>query len=148
MVVIYPTESKFNLHHPVSSYFVLPVLQTPSMSSPALASLSSRLTTTSTLLLERQRIISLSLPPSASSTALIIRNLTSIKGDLTKLESQVETEEAVLSAGGRKKGKEGEGELARGVREAGERYDRLIAMLGDDELGRDKAKELRRELKM
>jgi syntaxin 8 len=127
----------------------------PAMSSSlALASLSSKLTTTSHLFLERQRIISLNLPPSASSTAQIIRNLTSIRGDLTRLEEQVGTEKSVLIAGGRKsKGKSRngggaeEGEFGKSVREVGERYDRLVGMLGDDELGKEKAKELKREVK-
>jgi hypothetical protein len=127
-----------------------------SMTTPALHSISSRLTTTQSLLLERQRILTLSLPPSASSTAQIVRNLTSLKTDLEKIQIQVNTEEEVLSAAGRRgvngkgkrKGKgEEEGELGRSVRELEERFDRLVGMLGVDEIGRDKARELRREVK-
>lgn len=45
----------------------------------------------------------------------------------------------------RGKGKQGESEVEKQVREIGESYDRLISMLGEDEAGRDKAKALARE---
>ena len=126
---------------------------------PALASVSARLTTTSSLLLERNRVVSLHLAPSASSTAQIVRNLTAIRSDLSKLEDEVELEAAGLAVGGsggrgrgrgsggkgKKGGKRSEGELANGVRELGERYDRLVDMLAEDDVGSEKAKSLKRE---
>lgn len=112
--------------------------------STTLTSIQARLITTSTLLLERERIISLKLAPSASSTAQITRNLTTLKTDLSKIEDEVELEAAGLAVGGKKRGKTVEGEMEQAVREAGERYDRLIEMLEEDSIGREKAKELKR----
>lgn len=43
------------------------------------------------------------------------------------------------------KGKQGESEVEKQVREIGESYDRLVGMLGEDDAGRDKAKGLVRE---
>ena len=117
----------------------------PMSTSSSFASLSQRLTTTSTLLLERSRILSLSLPPSASSQTLIVRNLTSIRADLAQLSDQLALESSGLVIGGRKRGKGAEGELAKTVREMEGRYDRLLDMFGEDEVGREKARKLRRE---
>lgn len=116
------------------------------MSSPALLSLQQRLTSTSSLLLERSRVISLNLPPSASSQNQIVRNLTSIKNDLTKLEEET----AGFSNGGtgtpgKKGGKGREGDVGRQVREVGESFDRLVEIFGEDDVGREKAKNLRRD---
>ncbi|KAI9633998.1 uncharacterized protein MKK02DRAFT_28727 [Dioszegia hungarica] len=119
------------------------------MSNPALLALSQRLTSTSSLLLERSRVISLNLPPSASSQNQIVRNLTSIKNDLAKFEDELQLESSGLSVGGRdtpskKGGKSREGDVARQLREAGESFDRLVEIFGEDEVGREKAKILRR----
>jgi syntaxin 8 len=86
-------------------------------------------------------VISLKLAPSASSTAQITRNLQSIRADLTKLEAQADSVKA-----GKGKGKAGkESELEKGVREAGDRYDRLVEMLEEDDSGKERAKALKRE---
>lgn len=116
-------------------------------SSPA--SISARLTTTSTLLLERSRILSLSLPASASSQTQISKNFTTIRTDLAKLSDQLELENSGLVVGGgkKKKGKSIEGEFGRSVRELEERYDRLLEIFGEDEVGREKVKSIRREVK-
>lgn len=115
------------------------------MSTPtSLASTSQRLTTTSTLLLERSRVLSLSLNPSASSQTQIVRNLTAIRTDLAKLSDQLELESSGLVLGGKKRGKGAEGEVGRQVHEMEGRYDRLLEMFGEDEVGREKAKTLRR----
>ncbi|KAK4685707.1 hypothetical protein P7C73_g4439, partial [Tremellales sp. Uapishka_1] len=111
------------------------------MTSPSLASISSKTTTTSSLLLERSRVLSLNLPPSASSQNQIIRNLTSIKNDL----AQLSIERSGLSVGGGSGGKSSklnDREL-KGL-EAG--YDRLLDMFAEDQFGRDKVKSLRREV--
>jgi len=115
----------------------------PSMSnpSPTLASLSRRLTSTSQLLLERQRIISLNIAPSASSTNTIVRNLSSIKKDLQQIQGDL-TQNGLTSG----KGKKGESEVEKQMRECGESYDRLVEMLSEDESGRAKAVALTREL--
>lgn len=121
------------------------------MSNPALLSLSQRLTSTSSLLLERSRVISLKLPPSASSQNQIVRNLTAIKNELSKLEDEYQLESSGLNVGGRdalrKGGKGKEGDVQRQLREAGESFDRLVEIFGEDDVGREKAKVLRREVK-
>jgi len=109
--------------------------------SPTLASLSRRLTSTSQLLLERQRIISLNIAPSASSTNTIVRNLSSIKRDLQQIQGDLA--QNGLTNG---KGKKGESEVEKQMRECGESYDRLVEMLSEDESGRAKAVTLTREL--
>lgn len=125
------------------------------MSSPSsYLALSQRLTSTSSLLLERSRVISLNLPPSASSQNQIVRNLTLIKADLDKLQDQAQLESSGLSVGGsgsgsggsaRGKGKKAEGQAEKQLRELGEQYDRLVEMLAEDAIGKEKAKSLRRE---
>jgi len=107
--------------------------------SPTLASLSRRLTSTSQLLLERQRIISLQIAPSASSTNTIVRNLSAIKRDLHQIQNELG------SNGLAGKGKKGESEVEKQMREIGDSYDRLVEMLGEDESGKVKAKALTRE---
>lgn len=102
------------------------------MTSPALLTLSQKLTTTSSLLLERSRVLSLNLPPSASSQNQIVRNLTVIRNQLDKLEI------ARNSGQGKEQDREMEEEL-------GQQYDRLLDMFGEDEVGREKGKALRRE---
>ncbi|WVF73071.1 hypothetical protein IAT40_007890 [Kwoniella sp. CBS 6097] len=112
------------------------------MSTPTTASVSSRLTTTSSLLLERSRIISLNLKPSPSSTSQIIRNLTSIKKDLDTLESNTN----INHTNGKGKGvSDGDGDGDGVVGELGGRYDRLLEMLSEDDVGREKVKTLKRE---
>jgi syntaxin 8 len=113
------------------------------MSTPALLSIQQRLSSTSSLLLERSRVISLKLPPSASSQNQIVRNLTSIKNDLSKLETEYQV---VASTPGKKGGKTKEGELTRQLREVGESFDRLVEIFGEDDVGREKAKVLRRQI--
>jgi syntaxin 8 len=107
--------------------------------SPTLASLSRRLTSTSQLLLERQRIISLQIAPSANSTNTIVRNLLAIKRDLQQIQSELSSN----GLGG--KGKKGESEVEKQMREIGDSYDRLVEMLSEDESGKGKAKALTRE---
>ncbi|ORX40636.1 hypothetical protein BD324DRAFT_647555 [Kockovaella imperatae] len=110
------------------------------MAPPSLLSIQSRLTTTSSLLLERSRVISLNLAPSASSTSQIVRNLTTIKNDLEKLADESDIEASGLSVGG--KGKRANG----GIKEAVERYDNLVEMLRDsDDMGKERAKGLARK---
>ncbi|WVO14261.1 hypothetical protein L204_101893 [Cryptococcus depauperatus] len=104
------------------------------MSTLTPESVALRLTTTSSLLLERSRVLSLNLKPSPSSTQQIVRNLTGIRTDLERLASEGED----WTKG---KGREG------GEEELGERYDRLVEMLEEDEVGREKAKPLRRDVK-
>jgi syntaxin 8 len=111
--------------------------------SPTLASLSRRLTSTSQLLLERQRIVSLKIAPSASSTNTIVRNLSSIKRDLQQIQGDL-AQNGLTNANG--KGKKGESEVEKQMRECGESYDRLVEMLSEDEGGRAKATALTREL--
>ncbi|KAL7418460.1 hypothetical protein Q5752_006918 [Cryptotrichosporon argae] len=121
------------------------------MSTPSVASLSARLTTTSSLLLERSRILSLSLTPSAASSAQIFRNLAGLRADLARLD-EAALERGGLSVGGgstggagRARAKDAESEAGRAIRELGERYDRLVEMLEEDEVGREKARSLKRE---
>jgi len=109
--------------------------------SPTLASLSRRLTSTSQLLLERQRIISLNIAPSASSTNTIVRNLSSIKRDLQQIQDGL-SQNGLNSS----KGKKGESEVEKQMRETGDTYDRLVEMLSEDESGRVKAVALTREV--
>lgn len=55
------------------------------------------------------------------------------------------------SAAGKNKGKsgrKGESEVDRGIRDCEERYDRLLEMFGEDEIGREKVKGLHRERKL
>lgn len=66
--------------------------------------------------------------------------MTSIKRDLKQIEDDLESNG--LTKG---KGKQGESEIEKQVREIGESYDRLVGMLGEDDQGRDKAKALIRE---
>jgi syntaxin 8 len=128
-------------------------------STPSLASLHHRLTSTSQLLLERSRVVSLKLTPSASSTNTIVRNLSAIKTDLQRIEDDLEANglkgsPATSSAGtavskGKNKSKglatPKESEVEKQVREVGESYDRLVAILGEDEGGRERSKTLVRE---
>ncbi|WVO21200.1 uncharacterized protein IAS62_002507 [Cryptococcus decagattii] len=110
------------------------------MSTSTPASISQRLTTTSSLLLERSRILSLNLKPSPSSTQQIVRNLTSIRSDL----EQLELESTGLVLGGKKGKTKGGDEGDEEVKQLEERYDRLLGMLEEDDLGREKAKDLKR----
>lgn len=114
------------------------------MSTPTPASISQRLTTTSSLLLERSRILSLNLKPSPSSTQQIVRNLTSIRSDLERLE----LESTGLVLGGKKGKTKGGDEGDEEVKQLEERYDRLLGMLEEDDLGREKAKDLKRTSQM
>ncbi|ODN99032.1 hypothetical protein I350_07184 [Cryptococcus amylolentus CBS 6273] len=106
------------------------------MSSPA--SISQRLATTSSLLLERSRILDLGMKPSPSSTQQVVRNLTSIRADLERLDAL----SPGLGGGGKGKGRGEGGE--EGVEELRGRYDRLVEMLERDDVGREKAKALKR----
>ncbi|WVQ67022.1 uncharacterized protein L199_005215 [Kwoniella botswanensis] len=104
-------------------------------------SLSVKLNSTSSLLLERARIISLNLKPNPSSLSQIIRNLTSIKLDLDQLQLEHGLDQDP-------KGKliDDGSEVGKGdIEELCERYDKLLEMLLEDELGKAKVNELRRE---
>lgn len=114
------------------------------MSKTTPASISQRLTTTSSLLLERSRILSLNLKPSPPSTQQIVRNLTSIRSEL----EQLELESTGLALGGKKGKAKGGDDGDEEVKELGERYDRLLEMLEEDDLGREKAKDLKRTSRM
>jgi syntaxin 8 len=99
------------------------------------------------------------LTPSASSTNTIVRNLSAIKTDLQRIEDDLEANglkgsPATSSAGtavskGKNKSKglatPKESEVEKQVREVGESYDRLVAILGEDEGGRERSKTLVRE---
>ncbi|WRT70246.1 uncharacterized protein IL334_007241 [Kwoniella shivajii] len=122
--------------------------------SATISSISVRLNSTSSLLLERSRIISLNLKPSPSSTSQIIRNLTSIRADLGQLELENKGfrvgggggggggGNANASANGKGKNNRGENDE---LNELGERYDRLLEMMSEDDVGKEKVKDLRRE---
>nr|XP_019010286.1 syntaxin 8 [Kwoniella pini CBS 10737]OCF49067.1 syntaxin 8 [Kwoniella pini CBS 10737] len=109
-------------------------------------SISVRLNSTSSLLLERSRIISLNLKPNPSSLSQITRNLISIRSDL----DQLELENDGLLVGQSKKGKlidDGDKENEE-IEELKRRYDQLLDILGEDEVGRGKVKDLIREEKI
>ena len=114
------------------------------MTSPSIITLQQKLSTTSSLLLERSRVLSLSLSPSASSQNQIVRNLTVIKNELDKLFS------AAGGAGTTGKGSSGSkvktkgGDMDQQVEEMAEQYDRLLDLFAEDEVGREKGKALRR----
>nr|XP_018260919.1 syntaxin 8 [Kwoniella dejecticola CBS 10117]OBR83077.1 syntaxin 8 [Kwoniella dejecticola CBS 10117] len=107
-------------------------------------SISVRLNSTSSLLLERSRIISLNIKPNPSSLSQITGNLTSIRSDL----DQLELENDGLLVGQSKKGKliddQNDNEE---IEELKRRYDQLLEILAEDEVGRGKVKDLRREEK-
>ena len=111
------------------------------MTSSNLLSIQSRLTTTSSLLLERSRVISLNLSPSATSTSQIVRNLTTIKSDLERLQDESALEASGLAVGGGKRGKKVPKGSARGLSELEGRFDNLVEMLRDsDDVGKERAK--------
>lgn len=107
------------------------------MSNPTPASVSQKLTTTSSLLLERSRVLSLNLPPSSSSQTQIVRNLTALKNDITRLEDELDLESGGLRVGAGKGREREEGAVVRGL---AEQYERLIEILEEDEVGREKVK--------
>ena len=115
-------------------------------SSSSHASISQRLTSTSALLLERSRILSLGLKPSPSSTSQVVRNLTTLKSELSRAYDAALIESDGLRVGV-KKGKKAQGEVLNGLEELGRRYDGLVDMLGEDDVGRERAKTLARETK-
>lgn len=117
--------------------------------APTIPSIQQRLTTTSSLLLERSRVLSLNLRPSPSSTAAVVRNLTAIRAELAQLAEQAEIESSGLVLGGKAlpKGKGGASDTQAELDRLGEGYDRLLEMLAEDDVGRDKAKALQREKK-
>lgn len=90
----------------------------------SLTSISARLTSAQSALLERSRVISLGMTPSASSTHSLVRTLRNVKGDLDKVPESEDGDE---------------------LRELETRYDRIIDMLAADDEGRERAKDLRRE---
>ncbi|WOO81983.1 putative syntaxin-8B [Vanrija pseudolonga] len=112
----------------------------------AIASISNRLTSAQSQLLERSRILGLGMKPSPSSTQSLVRTLTQVRNDLAKLEGEAELEAAGLAVGGggKKRSNLSGGDLA-AIDELGGRYDRLVEMLQADEVGREKAKPLVRE---
>jgi syntaxin 8 len=112
----------------------------------ALASISNRLTTAQSQLLERSRILSLGMHPSAAATTQIVRALAGVKKELSRVEDEAELERAGLVVGGGNKGRSAQlDEDERALEALGERYDRLVEMLGKDEDGRERAKGLVRE---
>jgi len=103
-----------------------------------LASLSSRLTSAQSQLLERSRILSLGLVPSPSSTTSLIRTLTNVRDDLAKAEDEAALERTGLSVGNKK----GSAPDLAAIEELCARYDRLVDMLQADDDGRERAKSL------
>lgn len=90
----------------------------------SLTSISARLTSAQSALLERSRVISLGMTPSASSTHSLIRTLKNVKADLDKAPETEDKEE---------------------LSQLETRYDRIIDMLSADDEGRERAKDLKRE---
>lgn len=90
----------------------------------SLTTISARLTSAQSALLERSRVISLGMTPSASSTHSLIRTLKNVKVDLDKVPDAEDGDE---------------------LRELETRYDRIIDMLSADDEGRERAKDLKRE---
>ncbi|BEJ11780.1 hypothetical protein CspHIS471_0202400 [Cutaneotrichosporon sp. HIS471] len=112
----------------------------------ALASISNRLTTAQSQLLERSRILSLGMHPSAAATTQIVRTLGGVKRELSRVADEAELERAGLVVGGGNKSRSAQlDEDERALDSLGERYDRLVDMLGKDEDGRERAKGLVRE---
>ncbi|CAK9783125.1 hypothetical protein CC85DRAFT_284122 [Cutaneotrichosporon oleaginosum] len=112
----------------------------------AIASISNRLTTAQSQLLERTRIISLGMHPSAAATTQIVRALAGVKRELSRVADEAELERAGLVVGGGNRGRSSQlDEDERALDALGERYDRLVEMLGKDEDGRERAKALVRE---
>lgn len=112
----------------------------------ALASISNRLTTAQSQLLERTRILSLGMHPSAAATTQLVRALSGVKRELGRVGDEAELERAGLVVGGGNKGRSSQlDEDERALEELGERYDRLVEMLCKDEDGRERAKGLIRE---
>jgi syntaxin 8 len=97
-----------------------------SSAPPPLSTLSQRLTTASTLILERSRVVStLKLPASASTDAQIVRALTFVRDGLKRVQGGGGDDEE--------------------VKELGSRYDRLVEMMEEqDEIGRLKVRDLKR----
>jgi syntaxin 8 len=104
----------------------------------SLASLSSRLTTAQSQLLERSRILSLGMVPSPSSSAALVRTLTGVRDELAKLSDEAALERDGLAVGSGKKSKKDDAALE----ELEARYDRLVDMLQADDDGRERAKAL------
>ncbi|EIW72074.1 hypothetical protein TREMEDRAFT_66698 [Tremella mesenterica DSM 1558] len=99
--------------------------------SPSIPSIQQRLTTTSTLILERSRIISLSLPSNPSAQAQIVRNLTSIRSDLSQLSDEAALETSGLQVGKRP----ATPRVIHEIRDLERGYDSLLSMLGEDKVG-------------
>ncbi len=132
-----------------------------SSSKPTITSLSQRLTSLSSLILERSRVLSLNLPSSASTDTQIIRGLKNIRDGLERIADEVELESGGLSVGGGP----GQGMGSRGGRISfsgggggkeidklalkglGERYDRVIGMMEADDVGRTKVAGLKRRVR-
>jgi syntaxin 8 len=87
------------------------------------------------MVMERSRVVSLKLPPSASTDAQIVRSLNFVRDGLKKIEEQTRTRGSNRSSGSAED---------KTVAELGERYDRLISMLEEDDIGREKVKGLAR----
>lgn len=85
------------------------------------------------MMLERSRVVSLNLPPSASTDAQIVRSLKFVNDGLTKVQDQA-------SRSG------GSSETETALRELGESYDRLIGMMEQDDIGKAKVKDLKRSI--
>lgn len=99
------------------------------MSIPSTAALNQRLTSLSTQILERSRVVSLNLSPSASTESQIVRSLTFVRDGLIKIEDQARETGRVTDPV---------------VRDLGERYDRMIGLMEQDDIGREKVKGLAR----
>ncbi len=107
---------------------------------PAPAALAQRLTTATTLLLERERVVrTLGLPASAATDAQVVRALTHVRDGLARWEGE---EGAAASDGANATAARDE------LDRLGRRYDEAIGMMeGQDEIGRLKVRPLKREVR-
>lgn len=85
--------------------------------------------------------------PSAAATTQLVRGLSGVKRELGRVADEAELERAgLVVGGGGNKGRSAQlDEDERALEALGERYDRLVEMLGADEDGRERAKALVRE---
>lgn len=120
------------------------------MSIPSTAALSQRLNSLSSLIIERSRVVSLNLTPSSSTDAQITRSLSFVRDGLARIQDEIQIEQGGLNVGIRKSSvaKSGNGTSAadRVLEDLGQRYDRLIEVMEEDDIGRDKVRGLRRSI--
>lgn len=113
------------------------------MSVPTPQAISARLNSAASLILERSRVVSLNLTPSSNTDAQIVRALQFVRDGMAKLEDQAEIEGSGMHLGGGG-GRVRNQEQAEQLEMLGKRYDGLIGVLEEDDIGREKARNLRR----